>query len=184
VFVGTDQDQGSIGIEILSRLRPFFRERWVNLPRDFKFLPTIDVLTHLNADEEAPWADWGTKDKPGLTTEKLSSRLKAFKIKSVQVKRGEHRHRGYWLKDFKAAFEAYLPPEPPSPDNPPSNGTDPNSDGNGPKSGPAPVESVPISGASSTPQTRFDPQKEVKTGVFPAPGSEKGAQPVHAYVSA
>ena len=184
VFVGTDQDQGSIGIEILSRLRPFFRERWVQLPRDFKFLPTTDVLTHLNADEEAPWADWGTKDKPGLTTEKLSSRLKAFKIKSVQVKRGEQRHRGYWLKDFKAAFEAYLPPEPPSPDNPPSNGTDPNSDGNGPKSGPAPVESVPISGASSTPQTRVDPQKEAETGVFPAPGSEKGVQPVHTCVSA
>ena len=50
----TGDDSGlSIKTEILSMLRELFKEREPSLPDDFKFLPTDEILEHLNSNEEA-----------------------------------------------------------------------------------------------------------------------------------
>jgi hypothetical protein len=91
--------------EVLFRIRALFRER------KKEFLPTDDIINHLNDDKEAPWADWHKGDKKGLTPHKLSSILKPFKVKSDYPRVDGKRIHGYWLKDFKPAFDGYLTPE-------------------------------------------------------------------------
>jgi putative DNA primase/helicase len=118
---GGETEVKSVRIEILSRLRPFFRERAPQLPADFRFLPTDEILKHLNSDDEAPWADDKAKSgKEGLTPEKLHYHLKEYQIKSQQKEKGGLRIRGYWVRDFEAAFSAYLPPEDLPPGRPPA----------------------------------------------------------------
>jgi DNA polymerase I-like protein with 3'-5' exonuclease and polymerase domains len=103
-----EEEERSIGVEILYRLKPFFIEQWPLLPEDFKFLPTEEILAHLNADKEAPWADWKKGDSVGLSAEKLAKELKVFKIKSDRPKYGGVRPRGYWIKHFRKDIRAYV----------------------------------------------------------------------------
>jgi Protein of unknown function (DUF3631) len=115
---GEFDEQRSIAIQMLSRIRTLFaaedaEEAGVLFREgDGKFLPSTRIIAYLNSDEEAPWADWKTGDKTGITIEKLSYRLRElFKIKSEQVEIDGKRFRGYWLKSFKEAFESFLQPE-------------------------------------------------------------------------
>jgi hypothetical protein len=102
---GEFDEQRNLGIEILSRIRTFFRLE------EAEFLPSDDIIAELNSDKEAPWADWQKGDKKGITTKKLSSVLKPFKIKSEKPQIDGKRSHGYWLRSFKDAFESYLQPD-------------------------------------------------------------------------
>jgi putative DNA primase/helicase len=120
-MAGEADDERSIAVEVLIRMRTLFKEKekegeLLVRDEDEKFLPTKDILPYLNSDAEAPWADWKKGDQKGLTEHKLGRLLKPFNIKSDQPQIGNTRVRGYWLKDFKEAFDSYLPPEPPDND--------------------------------------------------------------------
>jgi DNA polymerase I-like protein with 3'-5' exonuclease and polymerase domains len=111
----------SIRLEILTRIRDLFRERKTD------FLATTEILKYLNTDSEAPWADWVTGIKKGLTAHRLGKELRYFPVHSDQPKRAGFKVRGYWLKDFKRYFDAFLPPDdgsdpeaPPPKDEPPA----------------------------------------------------------------
>jgi DNA polymerase-1 len=173
----------SIRIEILSRLRPFFRTKWPTLPEDFKFLPTTEILKHLNSDDEAPWADDKAKSgKEGLTAERLRYHLKEYQIKSQKKQRGGVEARGYWLLAFKNAFDTYLPPEEPLP-------TDdgPGDDDSGGSGGSHPSKPTPDGG-----ETQADPEGQ-ETPSNAGKGAENiieaggppisGSQPVDEVVS-
>jgi hypothetical protein len=70
------------------------------------FIPTAEILEQLNADKEAPWADWGKGKQEGLTQEKLSRMLRPYKVRSIRLKRGSP--HGYTLEDLLPVFERYL----------------------------------------------------------------------------
>jgi putative DNA primase/helicase len=114
-IAGESDDERSIGVDVLARIRAAFKEKADEIlfsKKDKKNLfPTLEILNHLNSDNEAPWADWKKGDKEGITAEKLSRILKPFKIKSDRPQINNTRIRGYWVEDFKDAFESYLPPE-------------------------------------------------------------------------
>jgi putative DNA primase/helicase len=104
-----EEEERSIGVEILYRLRPFFKKETSWLAKDFKFVSTEKSLEHLNSDDEAPWANWKKGDKTGLTAEKLAKELKPFHIKSDRPRYGGVRVRGYWVEDFEEKSRAYAP---------------------------------------------------------------------------
>ena len=87
----------------------FSTQLLIGLQRIFKRVPmtrfftTDEILTGLNSDKEAPWADW----KNGLTAEKLSRMLKNYGIKSVRDKAVRDK-RGYTLTDLNPVFNRYL----------------------------------------------------------------------------
>jgi hypothetical protein len=116
-MTGEFDEEMSIVAEVLTRIRALFRdEQKKMLTGSVEFLATFIILDYLNSDDEAPWADWKKGDKEGITAEKLSRLLKPFKIKSVHRQINHQRTRGYLLKDFKEASDAYLPPEEPETD--------------------------------------------------------------------
>jgi putative DNA primase/helicase len=192
VIVGTeDVSVKSIGIEVLTRLRPYFRSKGPTLPEDFKLLPTEDILTYLNGDDEAPWADYKTKSgKIGLTAEKLRSHLRAYRIKSLQKKRGGARVRGYWLPDFEVAFESYLPAE-----DPPAEGKGPDDDDDGGGNGggigggvdgrvggpPAPTPTS--NGAENQAEAPQNTEKQAEKHITPPTPPFQGLQPGSVVVS-
>ena len=90
--------------------RAFQEARQAN--EDDDFLSTGDILKSLNADREAPWADWRSGN--GISDEKLARMLKPFGIKSAQVQKDDKRARGYIFGNLKPVFERYLPPESPA----------------------------------------------------------------------
>ena len=84
-------------------------------PEDDLFIPTSDLLAALNADKEAPWADWHKGKVEGLSAKKLGAFLSPYKVKSVRLKRGEP--WGYTFGILRPVFERYLPIAPdPEPD--------------------------------------------------------------------
>ena len=111
IEISTEDDaELTIVAEILSRIRTLFRVK------NTAFLSSDDIISSLNSDKEAPWADWQKGDVKGITIEKLSRYLKRFKIKSDQVQRDNKRCRGYRLQSLEDVFASYLPPEKPDPD--------------------------------------------------------------------
>jgi DNA polymerase I-like protein with 3'-5' exonuclease and polymerase domains len=107
-IIAGEEEERSIGVEILYRLKPFIEEQKPRLPEDFKFLATDKILEHLNGDKEAPWADWKKGDNVGLTHQKLAKELKPFGIKPSQPKHGGTRYRGYWIEPFEKRFRSYV----------------------------------------------------------------------------
>jgi DNA polymerase I-like protein with 3'-5' exonuclease and polymerase domains len=143
--------EDSVVTEILLNMRDMFRRRQTQMMKEYKktgicwedlneadqdwikFLPTTDILAELNADEEAPWADWKKGDKEGLTAERLSRELKEFKIKSVRLQYNQKKYRGYFLDaKLEGLLNKYLPPESPPPtDDGPDSGPDSGPDDDG-----------------------------------------------------
>jgi hypothetical protein len=70
------------------------------------FIPTAEILQQLNADKEAPWADWGKGKQEGLSAHKLRAMLRPYNIRSFRLKRGTP--HGYTLEDLLPVFERYL----------------------------------------------------------------------------
>jgi putative DNA primase/helicase len=108
------------GAEALSHIRTFFRKG--DCEHDESkgaFGLSRKILEHLNSDVEASWADWKHVDengntKKGMTAKQLGQILKPFKIKSDRPTIAGCRYHGYWLKDFREAFDSYLDPEEPN----------------------------------------------------------------------
>jgi hypothetical protein len=71
-------------------------------PKDDLIIPTSEILEKLNADKEAPWADW----QKGLSAARLSRILRPYNVSPVQPKRGEP--RGYIFGNLRPVFERYL----------------------------------------------------------------------------
>ena len=89
---------------LLWSLRALFTER--NMTRDEDFLATEEILSALNSNKEAPWADF--RDGEGLSAKKLSESLRPFKIKPVQLQHTKVRTRGYKFGAIRSVFERYL----------------------------------------------------------------------------
>ena len=86
----------------LRDLDNLFRERAV------EYLLSEEVVEAFKQIEERPWADW--KGKNGFTTNQLARLLEEFDIRPKAIKAASSR-RGYQIKDCKAVFAAYLPPQ-------------------------------------------------------------------------
>ncbi|MEV6802063.1 DUF3631 domain-containing protein [Micromonospora rifamycinica] len=73
---------------------------------------TADLLTALNSDPEAPWADSGPN---GLTGKKLGDLLRDFEIRSDTIRFTVGQAKGYTRDAFTDAWQRYCPqPETPS----------------------------------------------------------------------
>jgi DNA polymerase I len=98
-----------------------------SLPSRDIFYATEEILAYLNAEREAPWADWRKGGVHGLTAQKLSRMLNPSKqkvgIRSAQVRIGEKVLRGYLLTELQRLFSAYGAPTPPSNTSPDGTGT-------------------------------------------------------------
>jgi putative DNA primase/helicase len=95
-----DADDDPVVTVLLTSLRKVFRARRT------AFVATNDILTALNADQEAPWADW--RQGKGLSAEKLRRILAPFEVHSVQEQNNNVRARGYKWETLRPVFERYL----------------------------------------------------------------------------
>jgi DNA polymerase I-like protein with 3'-5' exonuclease and polymerase domains len=185
-----EEEERSIGVEILYRLKPFFKEVEPALPADFKFVSTEKTLQHLNSDDEAPWANWKKGDNIGLTAERLARELKVFNVKSEQLMYGGVRFRGYWIKYFQKAFRTYVL-SPDDPDSPPDDSGSPDGpaspDDSPPSKEPGDPTDAPASQPSSPP-----PEPEAQSDPSPTrpqntethrPPPKNDFQLVHPFIS-
>jgi hypothetical protein len=70
-------------------------------------IPSSELTRQLNADPEAPWADYGVH---GLTQAKLARLLSEFDIKSGNVRFPDGtQSKGYRRSDFQDAWNRYCP---------------------------------------------------------------------------
>jgi len=99
-----NDDEDSVVAVLLLSLRQIFRER--GFTGDGDFLPTDVILKELNADKEAPWADW--RKGLGISPHKLSRILKGFGVKSFHNQTIPGRPHGYLFGKLKPVFERYL----------------------------------------------------------------------------
>jgi putative DNA primase/helicase len=106
-----DNEEDSVVTALLAALQRIFQEAG-QAEEDDDFLSTEYILNALNADREAPWADWRRGD--GISAEKLARMLKPFGVKSAQIQRDNVRDRGYVFGHLKPVFERYLSPEGPA----------------------------------------------------------------------
>jgi len=79
-------------------------------PKEEFHIATSDLLTGLNADKEAPWADWHKGRVEGLSAKRLGSLLRPYGVKSTRLERGAP--SGYTFESLLPVFERYLPIEP------------------------------------------------------------------------
>lgn len=74
---------------------------------DDRCLSTEDLLAKLKADQEAPWADWGTS---GLTPRRLAAMLGDFGIKSGNIRFNDGiQRKGYEKALFLDVWNRYCP---------------------------------------------------------------------------
>jgi putative DNA primase/helicase len=99
-----NSDDVAFGPLLLSDLREIYRANG-NRP-----MYSNDLVFNLRLIEERPWEEFG--GGKGLTVNKLARLLKAYKIKSTQIKIGGTNQRGYRAEQFADAWARYLPPVP------------------------------------------------------------------------
>jgi uncharacterized protein DUF3631 len=76
-------------------------------------LATAEIIRHLTALEDRPWADYA-RGHP-ITPRQIASLLESFRIKAQQIRQGRDTRKGYLRADFTDAFRRYLPPGPKHP---------------------------------------------------------------------
>jgi hypothetical protein len=103
-------DADTITTLLLSKIREVLND----LPDDRNSVPTDHLIKCLNADKEAPWADWSHGN--GITPHKLAKLLKPFGVKSGRVWDGASQVMSYTRESLKPVFGRYLPLEPPEND--------------------------------------------------------------------
>jgi hypothetical protein len=92
----------SVGVRLLYACRHLF----TNLRKDF--MNTDLLISGLVDRKDEPWATYNKGQQP-VTREALANMLRPFKIKSEYgLKRSDG--KGYWARDFKDAWDRYLPP--------------------------------------------------------------------------
>jgi hypothetical protein len=101
---GAEMEDGSLHELLLADIRDVFGER--------AQMPSADLVADLIAIEGRPWADGlgKNRDKP-LTSNRLASMLKRFKITSGTIRVGDKTPKGYLAEHFAEVFESYLPPK-------------------------------------------------------------------------
>ncbi|MEC3995346.1 DUF3631 domain-containing protein [Actinacidiphila sp. DG2A-62] len=103
----SEEDQPG-GARILADIRRVF-----HAGGDPDSMPTDQLLFALNADPEAPWAEWG---RGGLTPRGLAGMLREFGITSGNVRMGDSTQRkGYMRNKFADAWRRYCPTVHPTP---------------------------------------------------------------------
>jgi hypothetical protein len=100
-------EDDSLGLRLLSDTRLVFDRLAVDR------LATVALIEALKADEESPWLD----DHHPLTPERLARYLKAFEIRSKQMKIAGIKVRGFERESFVDSWDRYLS----SPGTPPQN---------------------------------------------------------------
>ena len=85
---------------LLEDIQNIFRERAIDR---IWCCDLVDALVEL---EERPWPEW--KHGKPMTVRSLANLLRAYEIKSTQVKDGIKNRNGFQLEQFKDAFERYL----------------------------------------------------------------------------
>ena len=100
--LGADDDEDSLVTVLLVSLQKLFYKP--NQP-PADFLSTPGILSSLNSQREAPWADF--RDGQGLSQQKLRSILVPFGVRSFQQPTGA-RNRGYQRSDLDPVFDRYL----------------------------------------------------------------------------
>jgi hypothetical protein len=98
-----DQDD-SLGLRLLADARLVFDARLVDR------ISTADLISALQADEEAPWSS----ERSPLTPHRLARLLHPFGIESKQLRIGPTSLKGYEREAFVDSWERYMP-SPPSP---------------------------------------------------------------------
>jgi hypothetical protein len=102
ILRGCPPEPPTVGIQLLSDIRSFFRER-----QDPPKIHTTPLLEHLNALEDRPW----TKKK--LTPNGLRLILQNFPIhRSSSQRIGKDNFKGFTLQHFVKSWELYLSPLP------------------------------------------------------------------------
>jgi hypothetical protein len=69
-------------------------------------IPSKELVEHLVAIEDSPWADW--ESKKGFTQNTLARQLEPYRIGTDNVRIGPKVLKGYKLAHFSDVFEAYL----------------------------------------------------------------------------
>ncbi len=97
---GRDEAAASLNIDLLADLREIFDQT------DATQLPTAQILQHLHANEERPWAEFA--NGRGLSPHHLSSHLRPFGVRPVNIRTITKVLKGYRREDFKEAWTRYL----------------------------------------------------------------------------
>ncbi len=93
-------EDDSIGVQLLRDVQRVFDERSADR------LHSDDLLRGLHSIAESPWATWRNGNPMGPS--QLATRLRAFAIRSKQVKIDDTNRHGYLRADFEDAFSRYL----------------------------------------------------------------------------
>ena len=101
--LSANESDDNIQILLLAEVQRIFREKGEEI------LTTGEIISDLNENEEAPWADW---DK-GMTAKKLGGILKGFGVKSGRHRKDGDQKRGYALEELRPVFDRYLTTPPP-----------------------------------------------------------------------
>ena len=101
---GSDRaEENSNGVQLLADLRDLFRERQTD------FLPSYEIVPHLEQMEERAWGEW--KNGKPISKNQIAALLRKYGILPDQVWCDGGAVRGYQLAHFQDAFSRYLPME-------------------------------------------------------------------------
>jgi hypothetical protein len=92
---------------LLGDIRDTFAKRAANKVDPADRIPSDDLVKALVGIEGRPWAELGKSRKP-LTQNRLARLLKPLVIAPDSVRIEEKTPKGYYLHQFKEAFERYL----------------------------------------------------------------------------
>jgi putative DNA primase/helicase len=103
----SETDVESPGIRLLNDIREIFKT-WAATAQHV--ISSAELVSLLHGIEHAEWLEWGRAQKP-ISQCQLAKLLRPFKIIPRSVRIGDKVPSGYWLSDFRSAFERYLPAE-------------------------------------------------------------------------
>jgi Protein of unknown function (DUF3631) len=96
---GEEREDDSISVQLLRDIQTVFEANGTDRYK------TADLLAHLAAVEDSPWAEWYGKP---LSSHGLSKLLKPYRIKTMPVRIEGETVRGYKLDQFENAFHRVL----------------------------------------------------------------------------
>ena len=103
--LGRDIHEDSLGIQLLKDCRSAFERG------DTNRLPTVQLITELAQDDEAPWADWHSNGKP-IGARDLARLLKQFEIRSRTIRLANGgTPKGFHRDQFEDAWQRYATEE-------------------------------------------------------------------------
>ncbi len=104
----TPIEDSSLATLILSDIRSVF-----DGPPSLDKIRSVELVEHLLTLEDRPWRECQGRARKALTTNGLSTRLRAFGIKPEKVRFGGTTAQAYRRESFEDSFSRYLPPPDP-----------------------------------------------------------------------